>query len=137
MIALLLTDLCTGCQRCVEVCPRNVFDPAPAPKGHGTVATPTIARLEDCQTCFQCELYCQADALYVEPTVDKPVAVDQAAVRASGLLGVFRRDSGWHEWQDDPRYPNEHWRMEEVFARGRSLPPRTAPAPETSTKATP
>lgn len=56
MIALLLADRCTACQRCVEVCPRNVFD--------GTEAgPPVIARPEDCQTCFQCELYCRADAL--------------------------------------------------------------------------
>ena len=113
MIALLLAERCTGCQRCVEVCPRNVFDAVEA-------GPPRIARAEDCQTCFQCELYCRTDALYVEPTVDRPVAVDEAAVRASGLLGVFRRDSGWDEWHGDPRYPNQHWRMEEVFARGRA-----------------
>ena len=112
MIALLLTDRCTSCQRCVEVCPRNVFDA-------GVDAPPTIARAGDCQTCYACELYCKADALYVEPDVSVPVKVDEAAVRASGLLGVYRRDSGWDEWQDDPRYPNQHWRMEEVFTRGR------------------
>jgi len=113
MIALLLTDRCTACQRCVPICPANVFDAmADAP--------PSIARPDDCQTCFACELYCRADALYVEPTVDARVAVDEAAVRASGLLGVYRRDSGWDEWQGDPRYPNQHWRMAEVFARGRA-----------------
>ncbi|KAF1042968.1 4Fe-4S dicluster domain-containing protein [Xylophilus sp.] len=112
MIALLLSDRCTACQRCIAVCPRNVFDPGPA--------VPVIARPEDCQTCFACELYCQADALYVEPTVDRLVPVDEDAVRASGLLGVYRRDSGWDEWQDDPRYPNQHWRMGEVFARGQA-----------------
>ena len=119
MIALLLTDRCTGCQRCAEVCPRHVFD-ATAP---GT--PPVVARLDDCQTCFQCELYCRTDALYVHPDVDRAVPVDEAAVRASGLVGVFRRDSGWDEWQGDPRYPNQHWRMEEVFARGRELPAAT------------
>jgi NAD-dependent dihydropyrimidine dehydrogenase PreA subunit len=114
MIALLLNDLCTSCQRCVEVCPRNVFEAA---VGGGP---PVIARADDCQTCFACELHCRADALYVDPDVAVHVAVDAATVRASGLLGVYRRDSGWDEWHDDPRYPNQHWRMEEVFARGRS-----------------
>lgn len=114
MIALLLDERCTSCQRCVQICPANVFDIS-------TAGPPAIARAEDCQTCFACELYCQADALFVEPTVDKQVEVDKAAVQASGLLGVYRRDSGWHEWQRDPRYPNQHWRMEEVFARGALL----------------
>jgi NAD-dependent dihydropyrimidine dehydrogenase PreA subunit len=125
MIALLLADRCTACQRCVQVCPRNVFDAS-------DTGPPTIARAEDCQTCFQCELYCRADALYVEPTVDALVPVDEAQVRASGLLGVFRRDSGWDEWQGDPRYPNQHWRMEEVFARGRELHAVSSQAPKGS-----
>lgn len=112
MIALLLADRCTQCQQCVQVCPRNVFDAVPD-------APPRIARVEDCQTCYQCELYCQADALYVEPDNDRAVAVDEATVRAQGLLGVFRRHSGWHE--HEAQYPNEHWRMEDVFARGRAL----------------
>ena len=129
MIALLLADRCTGCQRCVEVCPRNVFDA-------GNSGPPRIARVEDCQTCFQCELYCRVDALYVEPSVDGPVAVDESTIRASGLLGVFRRDSGWDEWHGDPRYPNQHWRMEEVFARGRAQA-GTHPHPSTPEKATP
>jgi len=114
MISLLLTDRCTGCQRCVDVCPRNVFE-----LGATADAPPIIARADDCQTCFACELHCRADALYVDPDVERHVPVDEAAIRASGLLGVYRRDSGWDEWHGDPRYPNQHWRMEEVFARGR------------------
>jgi len=57
------------------------------------------------------------------------VKVNADTVRASGLLGVYRRDSGWDEWADDPRYANQHWRMEEVFARGRALALATPPAP--------
>jgi len=117
VIALLLTDRCTRCQRCVEVCPRDVFDA-------GVDAPPTLARVDDCQTCFACELHCRADALYVDPDVDARVAVDADRIRASGLLGVYRRDSGWDEWHADPRYANQHWRMEEVFARGRPAAPR-------------
>ncbi|WP_394792515.1 4Fe-4S dicluster domain-containing protein [Rhodoferax sp.] len=125
MIALLLTDSCTSCQRCVEICPANVFD-------LGVDAPPSIARPEDCQTCFACELYCHADALYVEPDVDRLVPVDEAEVRASGLLGVYRRDSGWDEWHGDPRYSNQHWRMEEVFAQGAALAQQRAKAAEVS-----
>jgi len=80
-------------------------------------APPLLARPDDCQTCFACELYCQADALYVDPSVFERVKVNADTVRASGLLGVYRRDSGWDEWADDPRYANQHWRMEGVFLR--------------------
>lgn len=116
MIALLLADRCTGCQRCAQVCPALVFETGPAP-----TTPPRIARPEACQTCFACELHCEADALYVDPDVSTPATVDEAQVRRSGLLGAYRRDSGWHEWADDPRHPNLHWRMDEVFARGREF----------------
>lgn len=119
MIALLLADRCTACQRCVAICPALVFDPAPYDAG-----PPRIARAEDCQTCFACELYCEADALYVDPDVHAPRPVDPRQVLAGGLLGVYRRDSGWHEWAGDPRYANHHWRMDEVFARGRQMAAR-------------
>ncbi len=123
MIALLLSDRCTACQRCVEICPAGVFESS------GPQAVPTIARAEDCQTCFACELYCSSDALYVDPDVNRVVNVDAASIRASGLLGVYLRDSGWDEWQ--PTHPNQHWRMEEVFARGRALAEAEAEAAAT------
>lgn len=116
MIAALLTDRCTACQRCVAICPAQVFDTA------GTDAPPRIARPLDCQTCFACELHCEADALYVDPDVFVPRAVDPAWLQRSGLLGVYRRDAGWRtDGSDDAEHPNLHWRMDEVFARGRAL----------------
>lgn len=115
MIAALLPDRCTGCQRCTAICPAHVFDAA-AP-GH----PPLLARPSDCQTCFACELHCEADALYVDPDVFSPMAVDPQWLTDSGMLGVYRRDSGWHEWAEHPDHPNLHWRMEEMFARGRTL----------------
>ena len=108
MIALLLTDRCTGCDRCVAVCPTNVFEAMPG-------APPVIARAQECQTCFMCELYCQADALYVDPNADQQRPADAEILVASGLLGQYRRESGWDEWAE--RYPNEQWRMETVFRR--------------------
>ncbi|RWP36345.1 ferredoxin, partial [Mesorhizobium sp.] len=82
---------------------------------------PRIARQEDCQSCFMCELYCRADAIYVAPDCEDPALVDKNAILASGLVGEFRRNHGWDEWADDPRYPNEHWRMESVFLRARDM----------------
>ncbi len=117
MIELLIADRCTGCNICVQVCPTNVFEAQPATR-------PAIARQVDCQTCFMCELYCPANALYVAPDCDGPVTVDEAEIVASGWLGQYRRDSGWGEHRHDPAHANESWRMDEVFARARSLSPQ-------------
>ena len=113
MIALVLQDRCTQCNVCVSVCPSNVFQIVPD-------SFPIIARQSDCQTCYMCELYCPADALYVASDCNQPEQVDEAAVVESGLLGQFRRDHGWGEWADDPRYQNQHWYMGEVFRRARA-----------------
>jgi NAD-dependent dihydropyrimidine dehydrogenase PreA subunit len=110
MIELVLSDRCTGCGTCVTVCPTNVFDLDDDGRAR-------IARLEDCQTCFMCELYCEADALYVGPDCNGARTIDTATARL--FAGQFRRESGWHEWAGDPRYANEHWRMDEIFARAR------------------
>ena len=112
MIELVLADRCTGCDACVRVCPTNVLDAVAG-------GAPVIARQADCQTCFMCELYCTADALYVAPEVDAPAPIDAATALAGGSLGQYRRESGWDEWAGDPRYANEHWRMDRVFAWAR------------------
>jgi NAD-dependent dihydropyrimidine dehydrogenase PreA subunit len=119
VIEIVLADRCTGCGVCVSTCPTNVFDLGPG-------GTPVIARQDDCQTCFMCELYCQADALYVAPDCTQPTAVDVQEIRAANLLGRFRRDSGWDEWAGV--YPNEFWRMDEVFRMARSAPEKAATA---------
>ncbi|MBB4370353.1 NAD-dependent dihydropyrimidine dehydrogenase PreA subunit [Bradyrhizobium sp. cir1] len=108
MIELIVADRCTDCGTCIEVCPANVLD-----AGQGGL--PILARVEDCQTCFMCELYCQADAIYVAPDCDRRVTVDETEVVASGHLGQYRKHSGWDEWAE--HYPNEQWLMETVFRR--------------------
>ena len=87
MIELISESRCIECDICVKVCPANVFDK--------TGGLPIIARQDDCQTCFLCELYCPADALYVSPIMDADDPVDEADLVAKGLMGGFARAMGW------------------------------------------
>jgi NAD-dependent dihydropyrimidine dehydrogenase PreA subunit len=87
MIELVSETRCITCNKCVQVCPMNVFD---AVKD----GPPVIARQEDCQTCYMCELYCPTDALYVAPDAERATTVTEPAVEADGLLGSYRR-IGW------------------------------------------
>jgi len=88
MIELLSESRCTGCNLCVRACPTTVFD---AREGD----IPVIARPDDCQTCFMCELYCPADALYVSPLADEHVQVDESVLAGAGTLGSYARNMGW------------------------------------------
>jgi len=87
MIALILEDRCDGCNACVATCPTDVFD--------ATETVPIIARINACQTCYMCELYCAKDAIYVAPDQNAAETVAYEAVLASGQLGQIRRDHGW------------------------------------------
>lgn len=135
MLELIVRDRCTGCNRCVEVCPTNVLEPGPE-------KVPVAARVEHCQTCFMCELYCKEDAIYVGPDRDQREPVNEAELVASGLLGQYRRDSGWDEWAENPKYENQIWKLgpyiqaggkrsaERVHARIAERKQQAAPAPQ-------
>jgi NAD-dependent dihydropyrimidine dehydrogenase PreA subunit len=108
MIELLIAERCTQCNACVAMCPSNVFDAVDN-------ASPIVARAADCQSCYMCELYCKTDALYVGPDCEKAEPVNAAEIVASGVLGQYRKHSGWDEWST--QYSNQHWLMGSIFAR--------------------
>ena len=87
MIQVIDSETCTSCNICVSVCPTNVFDK--------TGGIPVIARQDDCQTCYLCELYCPDDALFVAPFADGPEPIDLVALKESGVMGSYRRAVGW------------------------------------------
>jgi NAD-dependent dihydropyrimidine dehydrogenase PreA subunit len=89
MIELVSADRCISCDKCIAVCPLDVFD-------RGAGGLPVIARQEDCQTCYQCEANCPTDALFVAPhTHPQPSARDASRLAEEGLLGSYRKEIGW------------------------------------------
>ncbi|MVZ99663.1 4Fe-4S dicluster domain-containing protein [Actinomadura sp. LD22] len=89
MIEIVSRDRCISCDKCIAVCPTNVFD-------RGEDGIPVLARRDDCQTCFMCEAYCPVDALFVDPRSHPlPEPPDEAALAAGGLLGSYRERIGW------------------------------------------
>ena len=115
MIEHVFEDLCTGCGTCVQACPSHVFD-------RGEVGgAPWIARPDQCQTCFLCELYCPADALYVGPDQYGPSGDDPKTIRASGRLGQARRDAGWALDPPDPEPLAEYWRLGPLLREGMEI----------------
>lgn len=55
------TELCKGCDVCVELCPTDVYDAVGGKRG----GVPTVARPDDCIDCAKCELACPDFALRV------------------------------------------------------------------------
>jgi NAD-dependent dihydropyrimidine dehydrogenase PreA subunit len=88
MIELVSESRCIGCNKCVDVCPTNVYDAVPG-------EAPRIARQSDCQTCFLCEAYCPTDALFVAAEAHQRVEVSEEELERRGLLGVYRDHLGW------------------------------------------
>ena len=109
MIAHVFEERCSGCNSCADVCPTLVFEPGER--------APVIARPDACQTCYMCELYCPADALYVAPEQSPPSAIDPAAILASGQLGRVRRDQGWTT-PERPDILDVYWQLGPLLQQG-------------------
>ncbi|MFJ9523547.1 4Fe-4S binding protein [Kitasatospora sp. NPDC101801] len=88
MIELVSSERCISCDKCIRVCPTDVFD-------RGPDGLPVIARQSDCQTCFQCEANCPTDALFVAPYTHPQPPPDERELTESGLLGSYRAQIGW------------------------------------------
>ncbi|MDB5818955.1 MAG: 4Fe-4S ferredoxin [Rhizobacter sp.] len=88
MIEIVDAERCTACNICVSACPTNVFEAVAG-------GPPRIARQEDCQTCFMCELYCPEDALYVAPIADRGATPAEREAAAEALMGSYRSAIGW------------------------------------------
>ena len=108
MIEIISKDRCVECDICVKVCPANVFD--------ATDALPVIARQDDCQTCYLCEIYCPTDALYVAERADGPTGISEAEVEGRGLFGIYTRALGWRRGKPggSDRDPTHHLRVAQV-----------------------
>ena len=102
MIEVVSEDRCIRCDICERVCPAFVFD-------RDDTGLPVIARQEDCQTCFLCEIYCPTDALYVAERADGPTGITEAEVAERDLFGTYARSLGWNRGRaggtrDDPTH---------------------------------
>lgn len=104
MIELINEDTCTNCNRCVEVCPTDVFERTAGP-------TPEIARQQDCTSCMNCELYCPTDSIYVSPIRTPEVGLDRQAVIASGILGSYARAMNWKDGEP-PQGTGDNWALQ-------------------------
>ena len=87
MIEVVSESRCVECDICVKVCPANVFE--------ATDGVPVIARQDDCQTCFLCEIYCPTDALYVAERAEGPLSITEEEVEERNLFGSYSRALGW------------------------------------------
>ncbi|MFB9328413.1 4Fe-4S dicluster domain-containing protein [Paenibacillus aurantiacus] len=111
MIELLSSERCIDCYQCIRVCPTNVFD-----KDERQHAV--IARQSDCQTCFICEVYCPADALFVSPMLAERQAITEHDVAASGLLGSYREIVGWGKGRRSTASQDRHHELAASLSGG-------------------
>ena len=109
MIEVVSDSRCIRCDICVRVCPANVFD-------KDDEGLPIIARQQDCQTCYLCEIYCPTDALFVAERASGPVPVTESQIEAVGLFGSYARALGWSRGRagGSDQDPTMHIRVAQV-----------------------
>jgi NAD-dependent dihydropyrimidine dehydrogenase PreA subunit len=66
MIVSIELETCNGCGLCDEACPMDVIYMDEA------TGKPEIKFVADCMTCFNCELECALNLVYVGPQKDEP-----------------------------------------------------------------
>jgi len=136
MIEVIDAERCTECDICVRVCPTNVFDAVPG-------GIPVIARHSDCQTCFQCEAWCPADAIFVSPSrTPEPAGSplrDAAHLAENDLLGLYRERIGWRRGRDTtaPTSPPPSGDDYHRWATPPANDPLTSTTTTTSSRSTP
>jgi NAD-dependent dihydropyrimidine dehydrogenase PreA subunit len=59
-------EKCIGCGACVEYCTRDVW------RMDDSTRKAYIAYMDDCQTCFTCEINCPGLAIWVHPHRNAP-----------------------------------------------------------------
>jgi NAD-dependent dihydropyrimidine dehydrogenase PreA subunit len=109
MIEVVSEERCIRCDICERVCPAFVFD-------RDAEGLPVIARQDDCQTCFLCEIYCPTDALYVSPIATGPSEVSTETLIERGLFGSYARALGWSRGRagGTENDPTRHIRVAQV-----------------------
>lgn len=114
MIEFINEDTCTNCNRCVEICPTDVFEQGSP--------VPVIARLDDCTSCMNCELYCPTDSVYVSPIREPEKNLDKRAIIASGIMGSYARAMNWKHGEP-PQGTGDNWALQLREQRGEQPPP--------------
>lgn len=104
MIELIDAQRCTGCNICVLACPTNVFESVAG-------KAPKLARKDDCQTCFMCEVYCPEDALFVAPYADRTATVVELTVQTDRWLGSYRSAVGWGKGRESTASADESYKL--------------------------
>jgi NAD-dependent dihydropyrimidine dehydrogenase PreA subunit len=117
VIEFIAEDICTLCNKCVEICPTDVLD-------LNAGGAPIIARKDDCTSCMNCELYCPVDAIYVSPLKEPDLEVDQAAIIASGIMGSYRKALHW-ENSHGPQGTGDNWALQLRERQGERRPPES------------
>ena len=54
-------DLCNSCKVCVEACPMDVI------RWNKETRKPIMQYVDDCIACYNCEMDCEVQAIYVTP----------------------------------------------------------------------